>query len=61
LSGRSGGARFLSRAARDIPARVADRLELPYARLLELRSAVDAMGELPRLEVHDDFIIYPLL
>jgi glyoxylase-like metal-dependent hydrolase (beta-lactamase superfamily II) len=37
------------------------RLELPYASLLELRTAVDAMGELPRLEVHDDFIIYPLL
>ena len=36
------------------------RLELPYASLLELRTAVDAMGELPRLEVHDDFIIYPL-
>jgi glyoxylase-like metal-dependent hydrolase (beta-lactamase superfamily II) len=36
------------------------RLELPYASLLELRKAVDAMGELPRLEVHDDFIIYPL-
>lgn len=37
------------------------RLELPYTSLLELRAAVDAMGELPRLEVHDDFIIYPLL
>ena len=36
------------------------RLELPAARLLELRAAVDAMGDLPRLEVHDDFIIYPL-
>jgi hydroxyacylglutathione hydrolase len=36
------------------------RLELPYASLLELRAAVDAMGELPRLEVHNDFIIYPL-
>jgi glyoxylase-like metal-dependent hydrolase (beta-lactamase superfamily II) len=36
------------------------RLELPYSSLLELRKAVDAMGELPRLEVHDDFIIYPL-
>jgi glyoxylase-like metal-dependent hydrolase (beta-lactamase superfamily II) len=35
-------------------------LELPYASLLELRKAVDAMGELPRLEVHNDFIIYPL-
>jgi hypothetical protein len=37
------------------------RLELAYASLLELRAAVDAMGELPRLEVHNDFIIYPLL
>lgn len=36
------------------------RLELAPATLLELRTAVDAMGELPRLEVHDDFIIYPL-
>jgi hydroxyacylglutathione hydrolase len=36
------------------------RLELPYSSLVELRRAVDAMGELPRLEVHDDFIIYPL-
>jgi hypothetical protein len=36
------------------------RLELPASRLLELRAAVDAMGDLPRLEVHDDFIIYPL-
>jgi len=30
------------------------------ASLLELRAAVDAMGELPRLEMHNDFIIYPL-
>ena len=36
------------------------RLELPLARLLELRAAVDAMGEFPRLEIHHDFIIYPL-
>jgi hydroxyacylglutathione hydrolase len=36
------------------------RLELPASRLLELRAVVDAMGDLPRLEVHDDFIIYPL-
>ena len=36
------------------------RLELPLASLFELRKAVDAMGELPRLEVHEDFIIYPL-
>jgi glyoxylase-like metal-dependent hydrolase (beta-lactamase superfamily II) len=36
------------------------RLELPPSRLLELRAAVDAMGDLPRLEEHDDFIIYPL-
>jgi hypothetical protein len=36
------------------------RLELPLASLLELRKAVDAMGELPRLEVHEDFIVYPL-
>lgn len=36
------------------------RLELPYARLLELQEAVHAMGDQVRLEVHDDFIIYPL-
>lgn len=47
--------------AMHIPSHPAEhRLELPYASLLELRKAVDAMGELPRLEVHEDFIIYPL-
>jgi glyoxylase-like metal-dependent hydrolase (beta-lactamase superfamily II) len=35
-------------------------LQLPYASLLELQKAVDAMGENARLEVHDDFIVYPL-
>lgn len=35
-------------------------LQLPYASLLELQRAVDAMGDTARLEVHDDFIIYPL-
>jgi glyoxylase-like metal-dependent hydrolase (beta-lactamase superfamily II) len=35
-------------------------LQLPYARLLELQDAVDKMGDEPRLEVHKDFIIYPL-
>ncbi|HWW21866.1 MAG TPA: MBL fold metallo-hydrolase [Steroidobacteraceae bacterium] len=35
-------------------------LQLPYSSLLELQKAVDAMGENARLEVHDDFIIYPL-
>lgn len=35
-------------------------LQLPYARLLELQEAVDKMGDEPRLEVHKDFIIYPL-
>jgi|HubBroStandDraft_6_1064221.scaffolds.fasta_scaffold09213_6 glyoxylase-like metal-dependent hydrolase (beta-lactamase superfamily II) len=35
-------------------------LQLPYASLLELQKAVDAMGENARLDVHDDFIIYPL-
>jgi len=47
--------------AMHIPTHPAEhRLELPYSSLVELRQAVDAMGELPRLEVHDDFIIYPL-
>jgi hydroxyacylglutathione hydrolase len=36
------------------------RLELPYARALELQAALHAMGEQPQLEVHDDFLIYPL-
>ena len=35
-------------------------LQLPYARLLELHSAIHKMGERPRLEIHPDFIIYPL-
>jgi hydroxyacylglutathione hydrolase len=34
-------------------------LPLDYDHLLELRAAVEAMGS-PQLEVHDDFIIYPL-
>jgi hydroxyacylglutathione hydrolase len=35
-------------------------LELPYAALIELQKSVDAMGELPRLDVHRDFILYPI-
>ncbi len=35
-------------------------LELPYSTLLELQSALHAMGEKPRLDVHNDFIVYPL-
>lgn len=35
-------------------------LQLPYSSLLELQQAVDAMGPKPRLDVHRDFIIYPL-
>jgi glyoxylase-like metal-dependent hydrolase (beta-lactamase superfamily II) len=34
-------------------------LELDVAHLLELRAAVEAMAE-PMLEVHDDFIVFPL-
>lgn len=34
-------------------------LELDMAHLLELRDAVEAMAE-PMIEVHDDFIVYPL-
>lgn len=34
-------------------------LPLDMAHLIELRDAVDAMPE-PALEVHDDFIVYPL-
>ena len=36
------------------------RLELPYARLVELNAALQKMGDWPRLDVHDDFIFYPL-
>jgi hydroxyacylglutathione hydrolase len=34
-------------------------LELTWDHLLELRDAVDAM-DTPQIEVHDDFIVYPL-
>ena len=34
-------------------------LELTMEHLLELRGAVEAMDE-PAIEVHDDFIVYPL-
>jgi glyoxylase-like metal-dependent hydrolase (beta-lactamase superfamily II) len=36
------------------------RLELPYASLLELDAALHKMGDQPQLDVHRDFIIYPL-
>jgi glyoxylase-like metal-dependent hydrolase (beta-lactamase superfamily II) len=39
---------------------VEHRLELPYADFLELHAAVDKMGDKPQLEVHKDFIFYPL-
>jgi hypothetical protein len=35
-------------------------LPLTYDHLVELRDALDAMGGVPSLDVHDDFIIYPL-
>jgi glyoxylase-like metal-dependent hydrolase (beta-lactamase superfamily II) len=35
-------------------------LQLPYSDLLELKKSVDAMGDLPRLDVHHDFILYPV-
>jgi hydroxyacylglutathione hydrolase len=34
-------------------------LELEWAHLVELRDAVDAM-DVPQIEAHDDFIVYPL-
>ncbi len=34
-------------------------LQLDYAHLLELRDAVEAMDS-PQIEIHDDFIVYPL-
>ena len=36
------------------------RLELPYADFLQLHTAVDGMGPQAQLEVHKDFILYPL-
>jgi glyoxylase-like metal-dependent hydrolase (beta-lactamase superfamily II) len=36
------------------------RLELPYADFLELHAAVDKMGPQAQLDVHKDFILYPL-
>jgi glyoxylase-like metal-dependent hydrolase (beta-lactamase superfamily II) len=50
---------------RDYPMHAANhpqerRLELSYASLLELDAALEAMHAGPRLEVHRDFIIYPL-
>ena len=35
-------------------------LELTLSHLTELEAAVVAMGNSPQLEVHDDFIVYPL-
>ena len=35
-------------------------LELPASALTELQTAVHAMGETPKLEPHNDFVIYPL-
>jgi glyoxylase-like metal-dependent hydrolase (beta-lactamase superfamily II) len=35
-------------------------LEMPYARLIELQAAVHRMGDMPFLDIHPDFIIYPL-
>jgi hypothetical protein len=35
-------------------------LQLDAAHLFELDDAVQAMGNSPMLEVHDDFIVYPL-
>jgi len=35
-------------------------LELPYAELLDLQSAVHRMGETAAKDIHDDFIVFPL-
>jgi glyoxylase-like metal-dependent hydrolase (beta-lactamase superfamily II) len=50
---------------RDFPMHAASHpdehpLELPYARLIELQTAVHRMGDMPSLDIHPDFIIYPL-
>jgi glyoxylase-like metal-dependent hydrolase (beta-lactamase superfamily II) len=36
------------------------RLELPYSQLLELEAALRKMGDFPKLDIHRNFIIYPL-
>jgi glyoxylase-like metal-dependent hydrolase (beta-lactamase superfamily II) len=36
-------------------------LELPYAQLLKLQADLHQMGDLPQLDVQDEFIFYPLL
>lgn len=50
---------------RDFPMHAASHpsehaLELPYARLLELQAAVHKMDAGPYLDIHPDFIVYPL-
>ena len=35
-------------------------LELPYSSLLELQSSLHKMGDLPQLDIHKNFIFYPL-
>jgi hypothetical protein len=35
-------------------------LELPYSRLTDLQNSLDHMGDMPKLDVHADFIFYPL-
>jgi glyoxylase-like metal-dependent hydrolase (beta-lactamase superfamily II) len=35
-------------------------LELPYSALAELQKSVDSMGAQPRLDIHHDFILYPI-
>ena len=53
------------RPGRDYPFHAAShplehRLELPYADFLELHASVDKMGPQAQLDVHKDFILYPL-
>lgn len=35
-------------------------LQLPYSALLELQKSVDQMGAQPRLDIHRDFLLYPV-
>ena len=47
--------------AMDIPTHPNEHvLQLPYSALLELQKSVDKMGEEPRLDIHRDFILYPI-
>jgi hypothetical protein len=36
------------------------QLQLPYSALLALQKSIHGMGDQPRLDIHRDFILYPV-